>query len=117
MVGSEIGCQQALLIGGPTGIGKTNLSMALQDLLGGVSRTSLISVDSAMVYRGMDIGTAKPSVSQQRRVKHFLIDIQEPIHPINVKQFQDIAQHSIKKEIKKTYFGKYRRNTRANNYR
>ena len=55
MVGSEIGCQKALLIVGPTGIGKTNLSMALQDLLGGVSRTSLISVDSAMIYRGMDI--------------------------------------------------------------
>ena len=39
MAGSEIGSQKALLIVGPTGIGKTNLSMALQDLLGGVSRT------------------------------------------------------------------------------
>ena len=48
----------------------------------------------------MDIGTAKPSKIQQKKIKHFLIDIEEPINPINVKQFQEIAQKSIKKEIK-----------------
>ena len=48
----------------------------------------------------MDIGTAKPSENQQKRIKHFLIDIKEPINPINVKQFQEIAQKSIKREIK-----------------
>jgi tRNA dimethylallyltransferase len=51
----------------------------------------------------MDIGTAKPSKNQQKKIKHFLIDIEEPIHPINVKQFQDIAQKSIKREIKQNY--------------
>ena len=49
----------------------------------------------------MDIGTAKPSKNQQKKIKHFLIDIEEPINPMNVKQFQEIAQESIKKEIKK----------------
>merc|ERR1711991_614040 len=48
----------------------------------------------------MDIGTAKPSMNQQKRVKHFLIDIEDPINPINVKQFQEIAQKSIKRELK-----------------
>ena len=48
----------------------------------------------------MDIGTAKPSENQQKQIKHFLIDIEEPIRPINVKQFQAIAQKSIKREIK-----------------
>ena len=49
----------------------------------------------------MDIGTAKPSKNQQKKIKHFLIDIEEPINPINVKRFQEIAQKSIKREIKK----------------
>ena len=48
----------------------------------------------------MDIGTAKPSKIQQKKIKHFLIDIEEPINPINVKQFQEIAQKSIEREIK-----------------
>ena len=43
----------------------------------------------------MDIGTAKPSKIQQKKIKHFLIDIEEPINQINVKQFQEIAQKSI----------------------
>ena len=51
----------------------------------------------------MDIGTAKPSKIQQKKIKHFLIDIEEPINPINVKQFQELAQKSIKEEIKQDY--------------
>ena len=51
----------------------------------------------------MDIGTAKPSDNQQKRIKHFLIDINEPINLINVKQFQEIAQKSINREIKQNF--------------
>ena len=51
----------------------------------------------------MDIGTAKPSKIQQKKIKHFLIDIEEPINPINVKQFQELAQKSIKEEIKQDF--------------
>ena len=52
----------------------------------------------------MDIGTAKPSKNQQKKIKHFLIDIEEPINQINVKQFQEIAQQSIKKKLKKIIY-------------
>ena len=52
----------------------------------------------------MDIGTAKPSKNQQKQIKHFLIDIKEPINPINVKQFQEIAQKSINREINQNKF-------------
>ena len=48
----------------------------------------------------MDIGTAKPSKNQQKKIKHFLVDIAEPNHPINVKQFQEIAKKSINGEIR-----------------
>ena len=51
----------------------------------------------------MDIGTAKPSKNQQKKVKHFLIDIEEPINHMNVKEFQEIAQKSIKRELKKNH--------------
>ena len=61
------------------------------------------SIDSRQIYKSMDIGTAKPSKKQQKKIKHFLIDIEEPSHPINVKQFQEIAQKSIKREIKQDY--------------
>ena len=47
----------------------------------------------------MNIGTAKPPANQQKKIKHFLIDIEEPINPINVKQFQEIAKKSIQSEI------------------
>ena len=52
--------------------------MALQDLLGGVSRTSLISVDSAMIYRGMDIGTAKPNAAELEQHPLAMIDLRSP---------------------------------------
>ena len=97
MVGSEIGCQQALLIVGPTGIGKTNLSMALQDLLGGVSRTSLISVDSAMIYRGMNIGTAKPNAAELEQHPLAMIDLRSPHEGYSVGEFvRDADEELIK---------------------
>ena len=81
---------------GPTASGKTELAIEIAEYL----QTRIHNIDSRQIYKSMDIGTAKPSESQQRKIKHFLIDIEEPINPINVKQFQEIAQKSIKKEIK-----------------
>jgi len=81
---------------GPTASGKTELAIEIAEYF----KTNIHNVDSRQIYKFMDIGTAKPSESQQRKIKHFLIDIEEPINPINVKQFQEIAQKSIKKEIK-----------------
>ena len=84
---------------GPTASGKTELAIKIAEYF----KTRIHNIDSRQIYKSMDIGTAKPSKNQQRKIKHFLIDIEEPNHPMNVKQFQEIAQKSIKKEIKQKY--------------
>jgi len=80
---------------GATASGKTELAIEIAEYF----KTRIHNVDSRQIYKSMDIGTAKPSKNQQKKIKHFLIDIKEPINQINVKQFQDIANESIKKEI------------------
>jgi len=82
---------------GPTASGKTELAIKIAEYF----KTQIHNIDSRQIYKFMDIGTAKPSENQQKKIKHFLIDIEEPINQINVKQFQEIAQKSIKREIKK----------------
>ena len=84
---------------GPTGSGKTELAIEIAEFF----KTRIHNIDSRQIYKFMDIGTAKPSENQQKKIKHFLIDIEEPIHQINVKQFQKIAKKSIKGEIKNNY--------------
>jgi tRNA dimethylallyltransferase len=66
--------RQAILLMGPTGSGKSELALRLAERL----RLEIISVDSALVYRGMDIGTAKPDAAARARVAHHLIDIRDP---------------------------------------
>ena len=84
---------------GPTASGKTELAIEIAEYF----KTRIHNIDSRQIYKSMDIGTAKPSQNQQKQIKHFLIDIEEPIHPMNVKQFQEIAQKSIKREIKNNH--------------
>ena len=81
---------------GPTASGKTELAIKIANYF----KTNIHNIDSRQIYRYMDIGTAKPSKNQQKQIKHYLIDIEEPINPLNVKDFQEIAQDSINKEIK-----------------
>ena len=85
-----------IILIGPTASGKTELAIEIAEYF----KTRIHNIDSRQIYKSMDIGTAKPSKNQQKKIKHFLIDIEEPIHPINVKQFQEIAKKSIKREIK-----------------
>ena len=85
-----------IILIGPTASGKTELAIEIAKYF----KTHIHNIDSRQIYKSMDIGTAKPSENQQKKIKHFLIDIQEPINPINVKEFQEIAQKSINKEIK-----------------
>ena len=87
---------QVIVLIGATASGKTELAIEIAEYF----KTHIHNIDSRQIYKSMDIGTAKPSEKQQQKIKHFLIDIEEPISPINVKQFQEIAQKSIKKEIK-----------------
>ena len=89
-------CQpHVIVLIGPTASGKTELAIEIAEYF----NTHIHNVDSRQIYKYMDIGTAKPSEKQQKKIKHFLIDIEEPINPINVKQFQEIAQKSINQEI------------------
>ncbi|MDY6840592.1 MAG: tRNA (adenosine(37)-N6)-dimethylallyltransferase MiaA [Pseudomonadota bacterium] len=69
---------------GPTASGKTDLAMALCDHL----PCEIISVDSAMIYRGMDIGTAKPAAAELARVPHRLIDIRDPSETYSAADFR-----------------------------
>ncbi len=72
---------------GPTAVGKTHLSLALAEEFHG----EIVSADSRQVYRGMDIGTAKPTAEEQRRIPHHLIDVVNPNEPFTVAQYQQQA--------------------------
>ena len=76
---------------GPTAVGKTTLSIALARHLG----TEIISGDSMLVYRGFDIGTAKPTASEMLNVRHRLIDILAPTENFSVLTFKALAEPLI----------------------
>ena len=80
-----------LVILGPTAVGKTTLSLRLAAELGG----EIISADSRLFYRGMDIGTAKPSFAEQTMVPHHLLDICEPDQTLTLGRYQRLAYASI----------------------
>lgn len=73
-----------VLLMGPTASGKTELALALAERL----PLEIVSVDSALVYRGLDIGTAKPSAAERGRVPHHLIDIAEPEENYSAGRFR-----------------------------
>lgn len=77
----------ALLLMGPTAAGKTALSVAMAQAL----NAEIISVDSALVYKGMDIGTAKPTLAERGGIPHHLIDILEPSESFSTGQFRSQA--------------------------
>lgn len=83
--------QPLLAILGPTAVGKTALSLALAARLDG----EIVSVDSRLVYIGMDIGTAKPTAAEQEIIPHHLIDILKPDQSLTVAEFQQRAYQAI----------------------
>ena len=72
---------------GPTASGKTDLAMYLYDQF----PCELVSVDSVLVYRGMDVGSAKPDAQTLQRYPHHLIDILDPAEPYSAARFRDDA--------------------------
>ena len=83
----------AVAITGPTASGKTGAALALAAALQGRMPVEIISVDSALVYRSMDIGTAKPTLAERAAVPHHLIDIRDPLHAYSAMEFvQDATQ-------------------------
>ncbi|HNK64094.1 MAG TPA: tRNA (adenosine(37)-N6)-dimethylallyltransferase MiaA [Anaerolineales bacterium] len=80
-----------ILIVGPTAVGKTDLAIRLASNLNG----EIISADSRLFYRGMDIGTAKPTANEMKRVPHYLIDIVDPSETLSLALFQDLARKTV----------------------
>jgi len=77
-----------LLIAGATGTGKSELALLLAERIGG----EIVSVDSMQVYRGMDIGTAKPDLPQRSRVRHHLLDVAEITETFDAARFVELAK-------------------------
>ncbi len=77
---------------GPTGSGKTSLSLTLAERFGG----EIVSCDSMAVYRGMDLGTAKPSAAERARVPHHMIDVADPDEPFTAGLYSRAARVVLK---------------------
>lgn len=84
-------CQPLLTIVGPTAAGKTTLAIHLAQRFNG----EIVSADSRLFYRGMDIGTAKPSMAERALVPHHLIDLCAPDETLSLGQYQRLACQTI----------------------
>jgi tRNA dimethylallyltransferase len=82
---------QVIFLMGPTASGKTALAMAMRERL----PVELVSVDSTLVYKGMDIGTAKPTAEELARAPHRLIDIRDPAEPYSAADFVADAEREV----------------------
>ena len=80
-----------VILTGPTAVGKTDLSIGLAKMING----EIISADSAQVYRGMNIGSAKVTEEEMQGVPHHLIDIMDPDEPFDVTVFQRLAKETV----------------------
>jgi tRNA dimethylallyltransferase len=80
-----------VIVVGPTAVGKTQISLEIARMLDG----EIVSADSRLIYRGMDIGTAKPSVQQLGQIQHHLINICQPDQTISIAEFQALANRAI----------------------
>jgi tRNA dimethylallyltransferase len=82
----------AVLILGPTGSGKTALSLALSQVFDG----EIVSCDSVAVYRGMDLGSAKPTLAEQALLPHHLIDVTNPDQPMTAGEYSRQAREAMR---------------------
>ena len=80
-----------LVIVGPTAVGKTELSLRLAEVFEG----EIVSADSRLFYRGMDVGTAKPTPEERARFPHHLIDVADPDETVGLAEFQEQAYAAI----------------------
>ena len=80
-----------MLLAGPTAVGKSDIALRLAEILQG----EIVSVDSMQVYRGMDIGTGKPSSADRARVPHHLIDVVDVTEPFDAAQFVLLAGRAV----------------------
>ncbi|MDR3774780.1 MAG: tRNA (adenosine(37)-N6)-dimethylallyltransferase MiaA [Terracidiphilus sp.] len=81
-----------VIVLGPTGSGKTALSLALAERFGG----EIVSCDSVAVYRGMELGTAKPTAEERARIPHYLIDVADPDQPFTAGEYSRQARAALR---------------------
>jgi tRNA dimethylallyltransferase len=81
-----------VVILGPTAVGKTDVAIQLAEKLS----AEIVSVDSRLLYRGMDIGTAKPTPEQMKRVRHHLIDVEDPNSPWSMAKYVSAAKEILR---------------------
>lgn len=81
-----------LIVCGPTASGKSDLALRLAHALD----AEIVNADSMQIYRGLDIGTAKPSPDQRAEIRHHLIDVAEPDQPFSAADFSDAADDAIR---------------------
>src|SRR5512134_1946693 len=84
--------QPCLCLAGPTASGKSAAALAIAEALEPWGGSEIVSVDSALVYRGMDIGTAKPTAAERAAVPHHLIDVVDPDEPFDAARFIRLAR-------------------------
>lgn len=89
--GGSGGGEPLLAIVGPSACGKTEAALELAAPL----RAEIVSVDSMLVYRGMDVGTAKPTVGERARIPHHLIDVADPEERFSVARYQSLALEAV----------------------
>jgi len=85
-----------IAIVGPTASGKTELAIDIAKKI----NSNIHNIDSRQIYIDMDVGTAKPTSAQLKKVNHFLVDICLPSEPINLHDFQSVAKKSIERDLK-----------------
>jgi tRNA dimethylallyltransferase len=89
---SRLQATKLLVVVGPTAVGKSAIAIELAERL----RGEIISADSRYLYRGLEVGTAKPSPADRARVPHHLIDVADPDQPVSLAEYQEMALTSIK---------------------
>jgi len=87
----EMNRPRAVILVGPTGVGKSGLAIELVEAFGG----EVVSADSMQVYRYMDIGTAKPTISERERVPHHLVDVVAPDEPFHASLYRTLGRKAI----------------------
>ncbi|MBR3256821.1 tRNA (adenosine(37)-N6)-dimethylallyltransferase MiaA [Candidatus Saccharibacteria bacterium] len=89
--------EKVIVIVGPTGSGKTGVAVEIAKEIGG----EVISADSRTIYKGMDVGTAKPSIEERGGVPHFGFDLVEPGERFTVKDWKDYTEIIIKEIVRR----------------
>ncbi|AUX48968.1 tRNA delta(2)-isopentenylpyrophosphate transferase [Sorangium cellulosum] len=82
---------ELLVVVGPTASGKTELAIRLAERFGG----EVVSADSVQIYRAFDLGSGKPTPAEQARARHHLVDVVDPLEPVDAQRFAELAEAAI----------------------